>query len=406
MTRRERSVVIIGAGIFGATAAIELRRRGAAVTLLDPGPLPHPDAASTDISKVIRMDYGSDTFYTALMEQALQGWDAWNRRWGEPLYHETGFLILAREPVLDQGFERSSFALLTARGHTLDRMTPDKLRERHPAWAAERYPDGYFNARGGWAESGKVVAKLIEEARAAGVTLVEGFTFARLLEEGSRVTGVVGADGERRLGDVVLVAAGAWTPTLLPHLGDRLWAVGQPVLHFRAPDHDFYRAPRFPPWAADIARTGWYGFPALPDGTLKIANHGAGRRMHPDEPRVVGAGEEAKFRAFLADTFPGLVGAPLLGSRLCLYCDTWDGSFWIDHDPDRPGLVVAAGGSGHAFKFAPVLGGIIADVITHEENPHARRFAWRARGALAVEEARNAGDGEPTNLPGQDGPRA
>jgi glycine/D-amino acid oxidase-like deaminating enzyme len=204
----------------------------------------------------------------------------------------------------------------------------------------------------------------------------------------------------------VLVAAGAWTPTLLPYLGDRLWAVGQPVLHFRAPDAELYRAPRFPPWAADIARTGWYGFPALPDGTLKIANHGAGRRMHPDEPRVVGAGEEARFRAFLADTFPGLVGAPLLGSRLCLYCDTWDGNFWIDHDPDRPGLVVAAGGSGHAFKFAPVLGGIIADVITREENPHARRFAWRARGALSVEEARSADDGGPMARRDREDPRA
>jgi glycine/D-amino acid oxidase-like deaminating enzyme len=65
-----RSAIVIGAGIFGVTTAIELRRRGWAVTLTDPGPLPHPDAASTDVSKAIRMDYGSDEHYMEMMEEA------------------------------------------------------------------------------------------------------------------------------------------------------------------------------------------------------------------------------------------------------------------------------------------------------------------------------------------------
>ena len=74
-----------------------------------------------------------------------------------------------------------------------------------------------------------------------------------------------------------------------------------------------------------------------------------------------------------------------------MYCDTFDGDLWIDHDPDRPGLVVAAGGSGHGFKFAPVLGGIIADVVERQPNRWTGRFGWRRVGDIRTEEARHEG---------------
>jgi glycine/D-amino acid oxidase-like deaminating enzyme len=94
------------------------------------------------------------------------------------------------------------------------------------------------------------------------------------------------------------------------------------------------------------------------------------------------------FRDFLGKALPDVLDAPVISNRLCMYCDTWDGDFWIDHDPDRPGLIVATGGSGHGFKFAPMLGPIIADVVEGEQNPFANRFKWRARGELRTEDAR------------------
>src|SRR5258705_13205780 len=93
------SIIVVGAGVFGASAALELARRGHSITLMDPGPLPHPRAASTDISKAIRMDYGSDEFYMALMEEAFLGWDKWNLEWNEALYHEDGFLVLSADEM-------------------------------------------------------------------------------------------------------------------------------------------------------------------------------------------------------------------------------------------------------------------------------------------------------------------
>ena len=93
------SVVVAGGGIFGVTAALALRGRGYSVTLVDPGPLPHPLAESTDISKVIRMDYGPDEGYLSLMEAAMEGWRRFNERWPRPLYHETGVAFLSRGPM-------------------------------------------------------------------------------------------------------------------------------------------------------------------------------------------------------------------------------------------------------------------------------------------------------------------
>jgi glycine/D-amino acid oxidase-like deaminating enzyme len=381
-------ILIVGAGVFGLAAGWELRTRGWEVDLLDPGPVPRPEAASTDISKVIRMDYGADRFYTALAEAALAGWDEWNRRWVPPLYHEDGFLLLAPTQMRPGAFEYDSAVAVGRRGHAVQRLSDMARPQRFPAWSPADFPDGYFNPRAGWAESAKVVARLAGEVRAAGARLREGHAFATLLDGGNHVAGVRTAGGHELSADVVLMAAGAWTATLLPELSDVMWTTGQPVVHFDAGSSATWRAPQFPVWAADIARTGWYGFPASPDGTLKIGHHGAGRRVHPDDVRAVLPSEMERFRDFLREHLPELATARVRATRLCLYCDTFDGDFWIDHDPRRPGLVVAAGDSGHGFKFAPVLGGLIADVVERKPNPWAHRFRWRSRERDATEAAR------------------
>jgi glycine/D-amino acid oxidase-like deaminating enzyme len=381
-------VAVIGAGAFGVCAAIELRARGARVELIDPGPLPHPDASSTDISKAVRMDYGADTLYTELGERSIERWRECNRRWGETLYHETGFLLMARSPLVPGTYEGDCYDLLRRRGHHLERIDRSALQGRFSAWRADEYRDGYYNPAAGWVESAAAVARLIEDARVAGVMLREGESFAGLIERGSRVTGVRLANGSVTTADHVVLATGAWTPGLLPELEKLMWASGQPVFHFRPEHPELFEAERFPMWGADISQTGWYGFPLNADGVVKVANHGPGQRIDPRAPRRVDPSVETTFREFLRSTFPDLADALLVGSRLCLYCDTWDGNFWIDRHPRREGLIVAAGGSGHGFKFAPVLGEIIADVLEQKPNPYARRFAWRDRGERNSEQAR------------------
>ncbi|HEX9659580.1 MAG TPA: FAD-dependent oxidoreductase, partial [Rhodothermales bacterium] len=105
-------ILIVGGGIFGITAAIELNRRGYDVRVVDPGPIPHPLAASTDISKVVRMEYGKDRQYMEMVEHAIPGWRQWNVTFGAPLYHETGVTMLTREEMRPGGFEYESFQAL------------------------------------------------------------------------------------------------------------------------------------------------------------------------------------------------------------------------------------------------------------------------------------------------------
>jgi len=383
-------VVVVGGGVFGAASALELRLRGWRVTLLDPHPLPYEGASSTDISKLVRMDYGSDVFYHELAESALEGWDRWNADWPRPPYHQDGLLVLSRAPMLSGGFEHESQRVLGARGYAPQRVGPAQVAERYPAWRAEGYADGYFNRRAGWAESGWVVEHLLALARAAGVS-VRREAFGSVALDGSRARGVVTARGNRLLADIVLVCAGAWTPTLLPWLGDRMWATAQSVVHVRAPDPAPFRPPAFPPWLADIAHSGWYGFPATANGDVKIGHHGRGAPVDPNTHREVPEAHLANVRAFLHESLPALAAAPVVYRRVCLYCDTFDGDFLIAHDPEREGLVVAGGGSGHAFKFAPVLGPLIADVVEGCPNRWAHRFRWRSVGEARREEARFGG---------------
>ncbi len=82
-------------------------------------------------------------------------------------------------------------------------------------------------------------------------------------------------------------------------------------------------------------------------------------------------------RAFLRSTIPVLADAPIVHTRICMYCDTHDGHFWIARDPDRPALVIATGDCGHGFKFAPVLGEIIADAVEGKSNRWLEKFRWR-----------------------------
>jgi len=374
----QQSIIVVGAGIFGATAAIALRKRGHQVALFDPGPLPHPWAESTDISKVIRMEYGPDEEYMALVERAMEGWREWNAAWERPLYHELGLLLLCSSPMAPGGFEYESYHLLIKRGHRPERVYPDEIRRRFPAWNADKYVDGFFHARAAFAESGKVVAQLIREAQRMGVQLREGKKFARLIENGSKVGGIVTAGGESHQADRVVVCAGTWTGKILPHLAEDLRTVGQPVFHLKPQDPTPYQASRFPIFTGDVTTTGYYGLPVTPDGIVKVANHGPGIVMDPDDPnRTASPEQEAQLRDFLHDSIPGLAGAPIVFTRLCLYCDTWDGHLWIDRDPARQGLVVATGGSGHAFKFAPLLGDVIADTVEDRPGPLRDKFRWR-----------------------------
>ena len=371
------TVIVVGAGINGVTSAIELKKRGHKVALVDPGPLPHPLAASTDISKAVRAAYGPDEDYTALADRCIPHWREWNRKFGIELYHETGVLFVCQHAMQPGGFEFESARVLEKHRHPFERFDPATFHQRFPAFAQDRFHDGFFDPEAGYAESGRVVATLVEHAKSLGVELLEHAKFVRLDETEDLVRGIF-VEGRKRInGDAVVIAAGAWTPYLLPSTNKFLRATGHPVFHLKPRNPELFLPERFPFFGADISTTGFYGFP-FNRGIVKIASHGAGREMSPDSPeRVVTSEDEDDLREFLTSTIPALADAPIVDSRVCMYCDTNDGDFWIAPDPERPNVIVATGDCGHGFKFAPVLGEIIADAVEGRPNPILQKFRWR-----------------------------
>ncbi|MCX6048379.1 MAG: FAD-dependent oxidoreductase [Chloroflexi bacterium] len=374
-------IVVVGSGIYGITAALELHARGYQVAVIDPGPIPHPLAASTDISKAIRAEYGADEDYTIMMEEARLKWLTWNEEFQETLYTECGTTMLTRGPMLPGSYEHDSYDVCKRRGHPLERLNADEIRRRFPAWNADLYTDGYFSQRAGWAASGRVVEVLSHKAQRSGIDLYPGQTAAELLSDGDRVVGVRTREGETFQANTVLVAMGQWSWLLVPELKKVMQSNGMPVVHLKPVDPKLFAPPLFVNWAADVARTGFYGFPLHPkEGVVKIGYHGAGQRdMNPEkDDRVVNDADIRRVRAFVAETFPALVDAPIVYTRRCLYCDTFDEHFWIDRHPHRPGLVVAAGGSGHGFKFGPIFGDLIANAVEGKADWRLHKFRWRS----------------------------
>ncbi len=386
--------LVVGAGIFGVCTAMALTERGHKVGLLNANEIPDPLAASTDISKVVRMEYGSDEEYMHMAIQSMSEWRLVNKLVGEDLYHEVGYLLLTgKEMTVDkQPYEWYSFENVLNAGFSPQRINSANLAMRFPAWAHDRYKDGFFHEVGGFALSGKAVKLLAKYLVARGVEVKESTPAREFLRESSRVVGVVTNKGEKITAGHVIVCAGNHTPVLLPELKPFMKITGHPVFHLKPRDPTLYLPECFPVFAADIAQTGFYGFPLHPtEGVVKIALHTEGLELDPvKDERVVFQEDIDRLRSFLRSSLPGLAEAPVVYTRRCCYTDTLDGHFWIDRHPQYDGLTVGSGGSGHGFKMGPVVGEMIASVAEGKSHKWSDRYRWRSLSAETVqkEEAR------------------
>jgi len=386
--------LIIGGGVFGITSAIELAHRKYKVGLINPNTIPHHLAASTDISKVVRMEYGSDIEYFKMAEESINGWKQWNEMLGEKVYHEVGFLMLCKEKIESSRhlYEKNSCENLKKFGYPTQRLNAEALKKRFPIVNTNEYIDANFNPRGGFVESGLAIEKLAEYARKIGVEIFENQTAKTFIVQNNQLQGVKTAEDKTFYCGHAIVAAGAHTPYLLPELQPYMKATGHPVFWLKPENPLPFSTPNFAVFMADISNSGWYGFPYLnKKGVIKIAKHSKGLELHPDkDDRVVMAVDIKDMRQFLKSAFPTLANAPLVYTRRCLYTDTLDGHFWIDNHPEIKNLTVSTGGSGHAMKMAPVLGRITSDVAEGKANPISERYGWRhlKEGTLQSEEAR------------------
>jgi glycine/D-amino acid oxidase-like deaminating enzyme len=380
MASKTYDLCIVGAGIFGLTSALELSSRGFKVIVLEASEIPSPLASSTDISKIVRMEYGHDVQYMEMAEKAMEGWRQWNSEWSEPLFHESGVCMMTRNEMKVGGFEYESYQLLLKRGHLPVRLNNEYISSHFPAWQSAGFVDGYFHEKGGYVESGYVIEKLYNKAKTKGIEIRLNSPAKEIIYDKVRSSGVLLKNNDKIIAGKILLAAGAWTHTLTEELQDRMSSTGHPVFHLEVNNPSIFESAKFPVFTADISKSGWYGFPFHPKKkVVKIANHGIGIKIHPkNDERKVLEEQEVELKRFLRKNLPSLQDAKIVYRRLCLYSDTTDEHFWISRHPNVKNLYIAAGGSGHGFKFGPILGSLISDAIEGVENNWLHKFKWRS----------------------------
>lgn len=365
---RAWDVIVVGVGAMGSAIAYHCAARGQRVLALERFAVGHDRGSSHGRTRIIRLAYFEHPSYVPLLRRAYTLWRALERDAGQSLLHITGSLDVGPPgSAVFEGARRSCAA------HDLPHevLDADALARRVPAWRPADDAHAVFQPDGGFLVPERAIAAHVARARAHGATVREHVT----------VHGWRAADGEVQVttdagtftaGRLVL-SAGAWMPTLHPALATAL-TVERQVLGWFGIDagaRDAFSAAHFPVFVLDAPEGLYYGFPEHDVPGFKIGRyHHLGERVDPDAARrPCDARDEAALRAAVSRWFPQANGA-LQRSTTCLFTNTADGHFVIDHAPNAPEVLLVSPCSGHGFKFASVVGEACADLLVAGRTTH------------------------------------
>jgi sarcosine oxidase len=361
------SVVVIGAGVFGASVADRLARAGWEVTLVDRFEPGHPRAESGGETRLIRCCHGPEAFYARSARRALELW----RELGEGVLVESGVTWFARR---EDGWEADSERVLRGAGIPVERMSPEEGARLFPSVAVDDLAFVLHEPEAGVLRAADGVRALVRRAREAGARVVTG----EAEPDGNRVRFADGAPARAAAGgapgnasagrleaDFVIWACGAWLGRLFPGLVPMRVTFQQLVL-FEAP----------PEWNGP----GWVDFDAAFYGHTRV--EGVGFKVGPDldgaevdpDTRPLEATQEgiAIARDYLAMRFPALAAAPVASAPGCHYGLTSDGQFLFARHPQHDNVWLLGGGSGHGYKHGPALAEHVEAVLTGREKPEPR----------------------------------
>lgn len=368
------NVCIVGAGIFGMAAALELRNRGHDVTLIERGEIPNPEASSTDVSKVIRRTMYPNETYVELVTRAAAQWRKWHDRTSRSIYFQNGKLIVARDLESDHE-AHAGWETLSRMTTEVYELTAGQVRERFPQFTVSDEDRLFFDPWAGFLRSGQALADLATLAREAGVTVLENTLVTAVEETGGRARVRTGTGWMAF--DRAVVAAGPWVAELLPAMKKRVRITRQQMAFFAPDDPAPFERSRFPVWSILSPGNLWYGFPYLHEGFVKVAEDSKLDDAEVDVSRDPTPEFLTWAREFVARRIPGLSAAQLVGGRSCLYtnmADMADEAFVIDWAQGYERVLIAGCGCGHGFKFGGAIGPVIADALEDRANPLGDSF--------------------------------
>ena len=383
---------IVGAGVFGIAAAIELAERGHEVTVFERGSIPSAPASSTDVSKVIRRwAYADNETYVELVERAAINWARWQQEFESPVYHKVG-QVRALPNWGPESPMRRSIEYLQGRGASIEILTTAQARKRFPRLVVLDSDTHVYDRWAGYVESGLAVEYMARMARDRGVRILSN-TGVRSVDESPESSLMMLDDGTEHTFDRIVVATGAWVGKLVPELIQGLTITRQQMVIIEPDRPEFFAPGAMGVWSIEVASGQWYGFPLLRSGYVKVADDATGEQIDPDVDR--GGTPEFARRAmsFLRERVPELGAGRLVTGHTCLYTNTPDDHFVIDWAPGSSRVLVAGCGTSHGFKFGSSIGPVIADALEDRDNPLGRLFRLgdRFSGRAAVRDPRDKG---------------
>ncbi|MDP8978090.1 MAG: N-methyl-L-tryptophan oxidase [Actinomycetota bacterium] len=370
MAPREASgrydVIVVGVGGMGSAAAYHLARRGRRVLGLERYDIPHAMGSSHGHTRIIRLAYYEDPSYVALLRRAYELWRDLERRAGRRLLHVTGSVDAG--PPDSWVFEGS---LQSCREHDLahEVLTSAELADRFPGYGLPGDALGVFQPDGGFLLPERCITSHVTAAHDEGAEIHARETVVEWEPSGDGVT-VVSERGVYQA-DRLVITAGAWDAALLPLLRGLAVPERQVLAWLQPLRPDHFRPERFPVFNVLVDEGRFYGFPVFGVPGFKFGKyHHPGQSGEPDElhrePRLE---DEAVLREFAARHFPTGCG-PVMALQTCLFTNSPDKHFIIDLHPDHPQVSFASPCSGHGFKFASVVGEVMADLAEHGDTRH------------------------------------
>jgi sarcosine oxidase len=358
MSERNFDAIVIGVGGMGSAAACELARRGRRVLALEQFALGHDRGSSHGHTRIIRKAYYEHPDYVPLVCRAFERW--------YDLEQSQGIHLLTESPCLSIGRADSPMIAgvrASAEQHKLpvEHLSADDLRRRFPAFRFGEEYVGVLERSAGFLYVEDCVQAHVCEAVRLGADVRDNEPVVAWQSDGREA--VVETHAGRYTAARLILTAGPWAGQLLAGWGSRLRVMRQVVQWFATSNPRRFRRDVFPLYIADTPRGHFYGFPMLSANGVKVAQHyGAPELGSPTEVnRTVGRADEERLRAFLQEHLPDVDG-PCRRSSVCIYTLTPDRHFLIDLHPEYPNVALAAGFSGHGFKFASVVGEILADL--------------------------------------------
>jgi len=358
-------LIVLGVGGIGSAAVYESALRGRKVLGLEQFSLVHDRGSSHGHTRVIREAYYEHPDYVPLVRRSFERWYDLEQRIGRHLLTECSCLNIGLP-----GGELIQGVLASARQHQLpvEQLNAREIESRFPAFENLEGYVGVLEHRAG--------IILVEEAIRAHCDLATMLGAEIHAEEavlGWDVHGesvVVSTTLGKYRAARLIITAGPWASNWLSEFGLSLTLMRQVQCWFRPQVPALFRRDRFPIYILEGPLGTFYGLPAIDPRGHKIAQHYGGQEYQQPEqvPRTATPADEAPLRRLFRLHLPRAEGQ-LTDARVCMYTLSHDCHFVVDHHPRYPQVVVAAGLSGHGFKFAPLLGEILVDLA---ETGHTR----------------------------------